>query len=355
MSLNGTRVLVTGGAGFIGSALCRRLIAREGAHVLNLDKLTYAANLDSLKAVSHEQHYRLSVTDICDKAAVAAALDDYQPEIVFHLAAESHVDRSIDGPEAFVETNVVGTQRLLAAALDYWRGLGPIARAAFRFVHISTDEVYGSLGPEGYFTEDSPYRPNSPYSASKAASDHFALAWYATYGLPVIVSNCSNNYGPFQFPEKLIPHMIIRALAGATLPVYGEGRNVRDWLHVEDHVSALIAVARKGRIGGKYNIGGHQERQNIEVVRSICDALDQVRPLPGGSYRDRIVFVADRPGHDFRYAIDPAKAEAELGWRQSIDFAEGISATVDWYLENEAWWRAVLDGGYQARRLGQRR
>lgn len=352
MSLNGKRVLVTGGAGFIGSALCRRLIAREGAHVLNLDKLTYAANLDSLKAVSHDQHYRLSVTDICDKAALAAAFGDYRPEIVFHLAAESHVDRSIDGPEAFLETNVVGTQRLLAAALDYWRDLGPIARQAFRFVHISTDEVYGSLGEHGFFTEDSPYRPNSPYSASKAASDHFALAWHKTYGLPVIISNCSNNYGPFQFPEKLIPHMIIRALAGETLPVYGEGRNVRDWLHVEDHVSALVAVAEKGRLGEKYNIGGHQERRNLEVVEAIADALDRVRPLAQGSYRERIAFVTDRPGHDFRYAIDPSKAEAELGWRQLIGFDSGIAATVDWYLENEAWWRGILDGGYQAARRG---
>jgi dTDP-glucose 4,6-dehydratase len=352
MSIGGKRVLVTGGAGFIGSALCRRLVGREGCQTLNIDKLTYAANLASLTPIAQDGHYCLSVTDICDRAALAAAFDDFQPELVFHLAAESHVDRSIDGPEAFLETNVVGTQRLLSAALDFWRELPAREKAQFRFIHVSTDEVYGSLGASGFFTEDSPYRPNSPYSASKAGSDHLALAWHATYGLPVLVSNCSNNYGPYQFPEKLIPHCIIRALAGETLPVYGRGENVRDWLHVEDHVTALIAVATRGRVGEKYNIGGHQERRNIAVVEAICAALDAARPLPTGSYRDRIAFVSDRPGHDFRYAIDPAKAEAELGWRQSIGFDAGIVATVKWYLDNEAWWRDVLGRGYQAARRG---
>jgi dTDP-glucose 4,6-dehydratase len=353
MTIAGKRILVTGGAGFIGSALCRRLVGREGAQVLNIDKLTYAANLDSLAPIGHDPHYQLSVTDICDATSMRSAFADFHPELVYHLAAESHVDRSIDGPEAFLETNVIGTQRLLSAALAYWRDMPAREADRFRFVHVSTDEVYGSLGETGYFTEESPYRPNSPYSASKAASDHLALAWRATYGLPVIVSNCSNNYGPYQFPEKLIPHCIIRALAGESLPVYGRGLNVRDWLHVEDHVTALIAVAERGRIGEKYNIGGHQERRNIEVVEAICAALDRLRPLDAGSYRARIEFVSDRPGHDFRYAIDPGKAERELGWSQSIAFDAGIARTVAWYLENEAWWRGVLGRGYQPARRGQ--
>jgi dTDP-glucose 4,6-dehydratase len=353
MTLSGKRILVTGGAGFIGSALCRRLLVRENCQVLNLDKLTYAANLESLKGVSDLPQYRLSITDICDAPALKGVFADFRPDLVFHLAAESHVDRSIDGPEAFLETNVMGTQRLLSAALAYWRAMPAEEADSFRFIHISTDEVYGSLGETGYFTEESPYRPNSPYSASKAASDHLALAWHATYGLPVIVSNCSNNYGPCQFPEKLIPHCIIRALAGDTLPVYGRGQNVRDWLHVEDHVAALIAVAGRGRVGEKYNIGGHQERRNIEVVEAICATLDQLRPLGAGSYQSRIEFVNDRPGHDFRYAIDPAKAERELGWRQAIAFDSGIARTVAWYLENEAWWRDVLGRGYEPARRGQ--
>ena len=355
MSLSGKRVMVTGGAGFIGSALCRRLVARDGCQVLNIDKLTYAANLDSLTGIAHDAHYRLSVTDICDGQAMQAAFGDFRPQLVFHLAAESHVDRSIDGPEAFLETNVMGTQRLLAAARDYWRNLPPPQQEDFRFIHVSTDEVYGSLGITGHFTENSPYRPNSPYSASKAASDHLANAWHKTYGLPVLISNCSNNYGPYQFPEKLIPHCVIRALAGETLPVYGRGQNIRDWLHVEDHVTALIAVATRGRPGEKYNIGGHQERRNIEVVEAICTALDELRPLGAGSYRDRIAFVADRPGHDFRYAIDPGKAEKELGWRQVRGFDQGIVDTVRWYLDNEAWWQGILSGGYQPGRLGEER
>jgi dTDP-glucose 4,6-dehydratase len=347
------RILVTGGAGFIGSALCRHLVAATGHDVLNLDKLTYAANLASLQELEGHKRYRLAVADIGDTETVRRIFAEFRPEIVFHLAAESHVDRSIEGPEAFLVTNVMGTQRLLNVARDYWQNLPAERAATFRFVHVSTDEVYGSLQATGYFTEESPYRPNSPYSASKAASDHLALAWHATYGLPVIVSNCSNNYGPCQFPEKLIPHIIIRAINGETLPVYGEGLNVRDWLFVEDHVAALLAVAAKGRLGEKYNIGGHSERRNIDVVQAICRHLDQRRPLPSGSYADRITFVKDRPGHDFRYAIDPSKAAAELGWRQSVPFDTGLAATVDWYLGHEAWWQAILAGGYQAARIGQ--
>jgi dTDP-glucose 4,6-dehydratase len=352
MNISGKRILVTGGAGFIGSALCRRLVKQEECQILNVDALTYAANLVSLAGIAQHHRYRLSVTDICDRAALSAVFADFRPEMVFHLAAESHVDRSIDGPEAFLETNVLGSQRLLSAALEFWRTLPPGDQQQFRFIHVSTDEVYGSLGATGFFTEDSPYRPNSPYSASKAASDHLAMAWHVTYGLPVVISNCSNNYGPYQFPEKLIPHCIIRALAGKTLPVYGRGENVRDWLHVEDHVTALIQVASRGRLGQKYNIGGRQERRNIAVVEAICDALDTARPLPSGRHSDRITFVSDRPGHDFRYAIDPSKAEMELGWRQSIDFEDGIAETVKWYLDNDAWWQRILDGGYRAQRVG---
>lgn len=350
--MNKKRILVTGGAGFIGSALCRHLAGPAGHHVLNVDKLTYAANLNSLESVSTAGNYRLSETDICDADALRQLFAAFQPEIVFHLAAESHVDRSIDGPEVFLQTNVIGTQRLLSAALGFWRGLTGAAADNFRFVHVSTDEVYGSLKAEGFFTEETAYRPNSPYSASKAASDHLALAWYKTYGLPVLISNCSNNYGPYQFPEKLIPHCIIRALSGESLPVYGKGENIRDWLFVEDHVSALMAVAEKGRVGEKYNIGGHNERRNIDVVKAICRELDRLRPLTSGHYADRIAYVTDRPGHDFRYAIDPAKAERELGWRGEVDFDAGLARTVEWYLEHETWWRDILTGGYRAHRLG---
>lgn len=349
----GKRILVTGGAGFIGSALCRHLVTSTDHVVLNLDKLTYAANLASLEELDGRPNYRLAVADIGDTEAVRRIFAEFRPEIVFHLAAESHVDRSIEGPEAFLVTNVMGTQRLLNVALEYWRGLAAGESEHFRVVHVSTDEVYGTLGATGYFTEESPYRPNSPYSASKASSDHLALAWHATYGLPVIVSNCSNNYGPCQFPEKLIPHIIIRAIKGETLPVYGQGLNVRDWLFVEDHVAALQAVAAKGRLGEKYNIGGHSERRNIDVVEAICRHLDRRRPLPSGSYADRIAFVKDRPGHDFRYAIDPSKAERELGWRQSVTFDVGLAETVDWYLGHEEWWQPILAGGYRAERIGQ--
>ncbi|MBI2254260.1 MAG: dTDP-glucose 4,6-dehydratase [Proteobacteria bacterium] len=346
------RVLVTGGAGFIGSALCRHLVAEGRYEVLNLDKLTYAADLASLAGAAGSTRYGLEIADICNGTRLREIFAEFRPGWVFHLAAETHVDRSIDGPEAFLETNVVGTQRLLTAALDYWRGLESAARTAFRFVHVSTDEVYGTLGPTGVFTEESPYRPNSPYAASKAAADHLARAWHSTYGLPVVISNCSNNYGPYQFPEKLIPHMIIRAVDGRTLPVYGQGLNVRDWLFVGDHVTALIAVAERGRIGEKYNIGGHGERRNIDVVRSICRHLDRLRPLSQGHYADSIAFVDDRPGHDLRYAIDPTKTERELGWQRSGDFEIGLAETVAWYLDNEAWWRAKLAAGYQADRLG---
>jgi len=346
------RAIVTGGAGFIGSALCRLLALRGDVAVLNLDKLTYAANPASLADLEGKADYRLAVADICDQATVARLLAEFRPDCVYHLAAESHVDRSIDGPEVFVLNNVLGTQRLLSAVLQYWRGLPPAAAESFRFVHVSTDEVYGELGATGLFTEETPYRPNSPYSASKAASDHFAHAWHATYGLPVVISNCSNNYGPRQFPEKLIPHMIIRAIGGESLPVYGDGKNVRDWLYVEDHARALTLVGERGRVGESYNIGGRSERANIDVVRTICACLDRRRPLASGRYADRIEFVKDRPGHDFRYAIDSIKIERELGWQQSVDFESGLAATIDWYLENETWWRQILDRGYQATRLG---
>jgi dTDP-glucose 4,6-dehydratase len=346
------RAIVTGGAGFIGSALCRLLALRGDVAVLNLDKLTYAANPESLADLEGRADYRLAVADICDQAAVARLIAEFRPDTIFHLAAETHVDRSIDGPEAFVLNNVLGTQRLLAATLEYWKALPAAESAAFRFVHVSTDEVFGELGPTGLFTEETPYSPNSPYSASKAASDHFVRVWHATYGLPVVIGNCSNNYGPRQFPEKLIPHMIIRAIGGETLPVYGNGMNVRDWLFVEDHARALVLVAEHGRVGESYNIGGRAERTNIDVVRTICRCLDERRPRGAGSYADRIEFVTDRPGHDFRYAIDSGKIETELDWKQSVDFERGLAATVDWYLQNEDWWRQILARGYQAHRLG---
>jgi dTDP-glucose 4,6-dehydratase len=347
------RILVTGGAGFIGSALCRRLVLIAGCEVLNVDRLTYAANLDSLAPISNRPNYRLAPIDICDGASLKQAFIDFRPHMVFHLAAESHVDRSIDGPDTFIQTNVVGTQRLLSAALEYWRGLPSTAQQIFRFVHVSTDEVYGSLGEEGAFTEETAYQPNSPYAASKAAADLLVRAWHVTYGLPVIISNCSNNYGPYQFPEKLIPHCLIRALHGETLPVYGAGQNVRDWLFVEDHVDALVRIGKEGRVGEKYNVGGHGERRNIDVVHTICQALDELRPRARGSYTELITFVTDRPGHDHRYAIDATKASRELGWRPSVDFEQGLYETVKWYLANESWWRKVLKRGYRPERVGQ--
>ena len=337
------RILVTGGAGFIGSALVRHLIRETPHEVLNLDKLTYAGNLASLEPIADSPRYRFVQADICDAPAVAAALAEFRPDIITHLAAESHVDRSIDGPAAFIETNVVGTFTMLSAALDYWRSLDGAAKDRFRFHHISTDEVFGTLGPDGFFTEETPYDPHSPYSASKASSDHLVRAWHDTYGLPTLLTNCSNNYGPYHFPEKLIPLMVIKALAGDTLPIYGKGANVRDWLYVEDHARALTAVFERGRIGDSYIIGGRAERTNMAVVHRICAALDQLRPRTDGqSYATQIGFVADRPGHDARYAIEPAKLERELGWSAQESFDSGIEHTVRWYLDNEAWWRPLV-------------
>lgn len=348
-----TRILVTGGAGFIGSALVRLLVASGHYQVLNFDKVTYAGNLASLKAVEGSPHYSFRRADVCDAAAVRKALHEFQPQIITHLAAESHVDRSIDGPAAFIQTNVVGTFTLLSEALDYWRGLAEPFKSSFRFHHISTDEVFGSLGADGHFDETTAYAPRSPYSASKASSDHLVRAWSHTYGLPTLVTNCSNNYGPFHFPEKLIPLIIIKALAGEPLPVYGTGENVRDWLFVDDHVRALTRVFETGTPGETYLIGGRAERSNLQVVENICARLDLIQPRSDGrSYADQITFVADRPGHDHRYAIDPAKLERDLGWSPQIAFEAGIDATVRWYLANEWWWRPILSGAYAGERLG---
>jgi len=349
------RILVTGGAGFIGSALCRHLVASGAERVVNVDKLTYAGNLQSLKAVESAPNYAFHRLDIADAPAILGLLKAERIEKIVHLAAESHVDRSIDGPAAFVETNVVGTFRLLSAALDHWRGLSGEAAEKFRFHHVSTDEVFGELELEGSdrFTEETPYRPRSPYSASKAASDHFVRAWHATYGLPVVLSNCSNNYGPFHFPEKLIPLVILNAIHGERLPVYGSGSNVRDWLYVDDHARALQAVFTRGQVGETYAIGGRAERSNLEVVEAICAVLDEKRPRADGkSHRELIAFVADRPGHDLRYAIDPSRIETELGWRAEESFASGLARTVDWYLDNAWWWRPLREGRYRGERLG---
>ncbi|MFA7604325.1 MAG: dTDP-glucose 4,6-dehydratase [Novosphingobium sp.] len=347
------RILVTGGAGFIGSAVTRHLIGDLGAEVLVVDKLTYAGNLASLAPVAQAPGFRFLKADICDGAAMAGAIADFRPDAIMHLAAESHVDRSIDGPAAFIETNIVGTFRLLEAATAYWRGLGEARQAAFRFHHISTDEVFGALGDEGSFTHDTAYDPRSPYSASKAGSDHLVRAWHHTYGLPVLVTNCSNNYGPYHFPEKLIPLMILRGLAGETLPVYGDGSNVRDWLHVEDHARALALVVARGAPGETYLIGGNAEKTNLHVVETICDLLDRHAPHPDGcSRREQISFVADRPGHDFRYAIDPSRIRDELGWEPRESFASGMEATVRWYLDNRDWWQAIQSGSYRGERLG---
>jgi dTDP-glucose 4,6-dehydratase len=347
------KILVTGGAGFIGSAVVRRLVG-AGYDVVNVDKLTYSGNLESLRDVADAPNYCFHRADICNEAAMDAIFAAERPDAVMHLAAESHVDRSIDGPAVFVETNVVGSVRLLTAALRYWRGLEEEARKQFRFHHISTDEVFGHLPLEsGVFTEDTPYAPSSPYSASKAAADHFAHAWHVTYGLPVVLSNCSNNYGPFHFPEKLIPLTIINAIEGERLPVYGEGRNVRDWLHVEDHARALELILTRGRTGESYNVGGRAERSNLMVVQTICDILDRKRPRSDGrSHSELIEFVTDRPGHDLRYAIDPSKIETELGWRADHSFEQGLEEAVDWYLENEWWWRPIREQRYGGERLG---
>jgi dTDP-glucose 4,6-dehydratase len=342
-------VLVTGGAGFIGSALVRALVG-DGETVVTVDKLTYAGNRDNLAPIADAANHVFLRADICDRAAMAAAFAEHRPDTVYHLAAESHVDRSIDAPAVFIETNVVGTASLLEAALDYWRALDAAARRRFRFLQVSTDEVYGELGAIGQFDEESRYRPNSPYSATKAAADHLARAWCHTYGLPVLVSNCSNNYGPYQFPEKLIPLTVLNALAGKELPVYGRGENVRDWLHVDDHVAALRGIVARGRIGDTYLIGARAEARNIDLVRAICRLLDERRP-EGAPHARLITFVTDRLGHDARYAIDPAKIERELDWRPRHDLDQGLTATVDWYVANQEWCRRA-SGAYRQQRLG---
>ncbi len=346
-------VLVTGGAGFIGSAVVRHILEATGDHVIAVDKLTYAANPDFAGLWGGHERCELICADICDGAAMAGILAGRRPDAILHLAAESHVDRSIDGPGTFIQTNVVGTYTLLQAALDYWRSLEEAARARFRFHHVSTDEVFGSLGPDGRFTETSAYRPNSPYSASKAASDHLVRAWHATYGLPVIVTNTSNNYGPYQFPEKLIPLMIIKGLAGEPMPVYGRGENIRDWLFVDDHAEALYLVLTRGQTGETYNIGGNAERTNLQVVQQLCALLDaQAGGNPRPAHAALITFVADRPGHDLRYAIDGTRIASDLGWRPRHSFEAGLERTVRWYLDNRQWWQAIRDRTYAGERLG---
>ncbi len=349
-------ILVTGGAGFIGSAVVRHIVRNTDDRVINLDKLTYAGNLESLVEVAGSNRYAFEKVDICDRSALARAVHEHRPDVIMHLAAESHVDRSIDGPDAFIQTNLVGTYNVLDVAREYWKGLTPAGRARFRFHHISTDEVYGDLeNPEELFTESTPYAPSSPYSASKAGSDHLVRAWGRTYGLPILVTNCSNNYGPYHFPEKLIPLVILNALEGKPLPVYGKGDQVRDWLYVEDHARALYKVVSEGAVGSTYNIGGHNEKRNIDVVRRICELLEELAPAkPAGvsRYEELITFVQDRPGHDKRYAIDAGKIERELGWVPQESFDSGLRKTVSWYLNNREWCRRVQDGSYQRERLG---
>lgn len=344
------KLLVTGGAGFIGSAVVRLAVAR-GHQVVNLDALTYAACLENVAEVAQSPNYAFEQADICDRAALDRIFAQHKPDAVMHLAAESHVDRSIDGPGTFIETNITGTYQMLEAARSYWTQAGK--PDGFRFHHISTDEVFGSLGETGQFTEDTPYDPRSPYSASKAASDHLVRAWHETYGLPVVMTNCSNNYGPYHFPEKLIPVVILNALAGQPIPVYGKGENVRDWLYVEDHADALLCVLEKGTVGRSYNIGGENEARNIDIVRTICTILEEKRPK-NSPYEDQIAFVTDRPGHDMRYAIDPSRMRNELGWRPSVTLEEGLEKTVQWYLDNEDWWRALQDRDGVGERLGAR-
>ncbi|MBW8016044.1 MAG: dTDP-glucose 4,6-dehydratase [Planctomycetes bacterium] len=348
------KIIVTGGAGFIGSAVIRFLIQNTEHTVLNLDKLTYAGNLESLKVVDQDPRYSFVKADICDFVEVKKIFDSFEPDAVMHLAAESHVDRSIDGPGEFITTNILGTYNLLDISREYFQKLSDEKKASFRFQHISTDEVYGSLGETGLFTEKTPYDPRSPYSSSKASSDHLVMAWYHTYGLPVLMTNCSNNYGSYHFPEKLIPLVILNAVDGKELPVYGKGDNVRDWLFVDDHARALCTVLEKGVPGQSYNIGGNSEKKNIEVVQTICDILDELRKKDDGtSYRDQITFVQDRPGHDKRYAIDAGKIKAELGWEPKESFETGIKKTVQWYLDNEWWWKPIRDNKYKGERLGQ--
>lgn len=353
----GLRFLVTGGAGFVGSAVISHLVADTVHVVANVDKLTYAGNLDSLAEVASSDRYSFHKLDICNQESMARLLSDFQPDIVMHLAAESHVDRSIDGPAAFIQTNIVGTYSLLESARAYWQTLDGSRKANFRFHHVSTDEVYGDLeGAESLFTEETPYAPSSPYSATKASSDHLVRAWQRTYGLPVVITNCSNNYGPYHFPEKLIPHIILNAIQGKPLPVYGNGGQIRDWLYVEDHARALVEVATRGRVGETYNIGGHNEKRNLEVVETLCTLLDELavdeKPTTLKSYKELITFVNDRPGHDQRYAIDASKIQRELGWVPRETFDSGIRKTVEWYLINRPWWQRVLSGDYQLARLG---
>ncbi|MBJ7221607.1 MULTISPECIES: dTDP-glucose 4,6-dehydratase [unclassified Brenneria] len=350
------KILITGGAGFIGSAVVRHIIKNTNDSVINIDKLTYAGNLESVNKVSDSERYIFEKIDICNRTELDRVFIQYQPDAVMHLAAESHVDRSIDGPSAFIETNIVGTYTLLESARQYWNQLSDEKKAQFRFHHISTDEVYGDLhGKDDLFTELTPYSPSSPYSASKASSDHLVRAWYRTYGLPTLITNCSNNYGPFHFPEKLIPLIILNALEGKTLPVYGDGKQIRDWLYVEDHARALYTVVTTGVIGETYNIGGHNEKANIEVVEKICSLLEELapnKPANVGAYKDLITYVKDRPGHDARYAIDASKIANELDWRPQETFDSGIKKTVEWYLNNKEWWSRVLDGSYSRERLG---
>lgn len=346
------KILVTGGAGFIGSALCRYLINETEHSVVNVDKLTYAATLTSLTSIEASPRYSLEVVDIAEQEAIATIFKTHKPDAVVHLAAETHVDRSITGADDFIQTNVLGTFSLLEAARSFWDSLEGEAESQFRLLHVSTDEVYGSLGDQGLFTEKTAYDPSSPYSASKAASDHLLIAWYRTYGFPGIISNCSNNYGPFQFPEKLIPLTILNAQDGRGLPIYGDGSNVRDWLFVDDHARALYTILKRGRLGEKYNVGGHNERTNLQLVHAICDIFDELRPKADGSYRDQMRFVADRPGHDTRYAIDARKLENELGWRAQETLKTGLRRTIEWYLENDQWWRPLRQDIYQGERLG---
>jgi dTDP-glucose 4,6-dehydratase len=345
------RLIVTGGAGFIGSALVRLIIKKSSRHVLNIDKLTYAGHLESLETITDSEQYSFAKVDICDSKEIRQLFKQYQPDAIIHLAAESHVDRSIDGSAEFIATNINGTHTLLEEARHYWNGLESESKDNFRFLHVSTDEVYGELGEEGYFTEETPYDPRSPYSSSKASSDHLVRAWYHTYGLPTIITNCSNNYGPYQFPEKLIPVVILKALQGEEIPVYGTGKNIRDWLYVDDHAKALLKVVSEGVPGQTYNIGGHNEKQNIDVVHVICDTLNELKSKDT-SYRDQITFVTDRPGHDFRYAIDASKIEEELGWTPEETFETGIKKTIQWYLDNINWCEVVTESNYDLERLG---